>query len=99
MNIYHNTCKKCGSSFAAEIPKNICYSCENPEAMAGTNSTTPVYAPTSLEEKEALNDLIEMTKIPNANIEILMRDAYRRGITDGKELAKKKIIEAINLEK
>lgn len=59
----------------------------------------PLYIPISPAEHKAIYDLLAMAKIKGANIQILLRDAYRRGLVDGKELTKKKIIEAINLEK
>ncbi len=44
-------------------------------------------------------DLIEISKKPKANIELLLKDAFTRGLNTGKELAKRKAIEAIEQEK
>lgn len=44
-------------------------------------------------------DLIEISKKPNANIELLLKDAFNRGLNTGKALAKRKAIEAIEQEK
>jgi len=46
-----------------------------------------------------INDLIEISKQKKADIPLLMMDSYKRGLFDGKELAKNKIIEAIQQEK
>ena len=48
---------------------------------------------------EDIKDLLEMAKQKNANIELLMEDAFRRGLRIGKDLAKKKAIKAIEEEK
>lgn len=49
--------------------------------------------------EERIKDLIEMSKMENPNYELLIQDAFYRGIQTGKELAKKKAIEAIEQEK
>ncbi len=46
-----------------------------------------------------IEDLIEICRLKNANVELLLKDAFHRGLLSGKELAKKKIIEAIEQEK
>jgi len=46
-----------------------------------------------------IRDLIEMAKYKGANIEMLLEDAYDRGLRHGKDLAKQKSIEAIQQEK
>ena len=58
------------------------------------NSLTPISSMT-----EDIKDLLEMAKQPTANIEMLIGDAFRRGLRIGKDLAKKKAIEAIEQEK
>ena len=50
-------------------------------------------------EKEALEDLITISKFKNANIEKLFETAYLRGFNTGIEVAKSKAIEAIINEK
>jgi len=47
----------------------------------------------------AIKDLIEIAKIKNCNMPAILENAYYRGLVDGKELAKKKAIEAIEQEK
>lgn len=49
--------------------------------------------------KEHIQDLIDMSKQQDANYELLIEDAFRRGIVAGKDLAKKKAIEAIEQER
>jgi hypothetical protein len=39
--------------------------------------------------KEDIQDLIDLGKLPNANCELLIEDAFRRGLKIGKDLAKK----------
>ena len=46
-----------------------------------------------------IDDLVEVSKQKDANISMLLETAYKRGRIDGKEMAKKKIIEAIIEEK
>lgn len=50
-------------------------------------------------ERDPIADLIHIAYLDTPNIKLLLQDAYKRGLTDGKELTKKKIIEAITLEK
>jgi hypothetical protein len=50
-------------------------------------------------EDNIIFDLIEISKKPNVNIELLLKDAFSRGLNTGKELAKRKAIEAIEQEK
>ena len=45
--------------------------------------------------KEDIQDLIDMSKIKEANYELLIEDAFRRGLRIGKDLVKKEAIEAI----
>ena len=49
--------------------------------------------------KREIKDLIEMAKIKTANMELLLEDAFYRGLRTGKDLAKKKAIKAIEQEK
>jgi hypothetical protein len=49
--------------------------------------------------KEDIKDLIKISLIKDSNMPLLIEDAYRRGLEAGKELAKRKIIEAIEQEK
>ncbi len=46
-----------------------------------------------------IKDLLEMARHKDANIEQLMMDAFYRGAVYGKDLAKRKAIEAIEKEK
>jgi len=46
-----------------------------------------------------IKDLIEILKQTNSNSELLLQDAFNRGVNYGKELAKEKAIEAIREEK
>jgi hypothetical protein len=46
-----------------------------------------------------IKDLIEISKQTNSNIELLLQDAFNRGVNYGKELTKEKAIEAIREEK
>ena len=48
---------------------------------------------------ERLQDLVEISKVGEPNIPWLLEDAYNRGLVDGKEIAKRRMIEAIELEK
>ena len=50
-------------------------------------------------EIEEIKDLIEMSKHKDVNISMLLADAYYRGLVAGKDLAKRKAIEAIEEEK
>ena len=45
-----------------------------------------------------IKDLIEISKQTNSNSELLLQDAFNRGVNYGKELAKEKAIEAIREE-
>jgi hypothetical protein len=45
---------------------------------------------------EAYKDLIEVSRHPNANMELLISDAYNRGYYDGIDAEKKIIIDKIN---
>lgn len=49
--------------------------------------------------REEIKDLVEMAQQENANVGGLMEAAFLRGLSEGKEIAKKKAIEAINEEK
>lgn len=44
-------------------------------------------------------DLVEMAGYKDANVALLIEDAYSRGLVEGKNLAKAKAIEAIEQEK
>lgn len=48
---------------------------------------------------EGIEDLIVISRLENANIELLLEAAFKRGIVVGKNLAKERIIEAIEQEK
>jgi len=49
--------------------------------------------------KKEIKDLIMIAEMGEANIPLLLEDAYNRGLRDGKDLAKRKSIEAIEKEK
>ena len=49
--------------------------------------------------KEEIKDILEMSKIKDVNIEILLFDSFRRGVIYGKELAKDRMRECIEKEK
>ncbi len=49
--------------------------------------------------KKDIKDLLEIAKQQNANVPLLIEDAFHRGLQIGKDLAKKKAIEAIEQEK
>ena len=44
---------------------------------------------------EPIEDLIKISKMPNANMELLMEDCYQRGLRYGEKLTKKIIIDFI----
>ena len=46
-----------------------------------------------------IKDLLEMSALGKANNAQLIIDAYNRGLIEGKEIAEKKAIEAIEQEK
>lgn len=40
-----------------------------------------------------ISDLIEVATNPEANMELLLKDAYNRGFSEGKDSAKSEVIE------
>ena len=52
-----------------------------------------------MEEVEQMSDLIRMLKFPNVDYKALIEVAYKRGLTEGKNIAKARMIEAIEQEK
>jgi hypothetical protein len=44
---------------------------------------------------KSIRDLIEMTEMKDADIEMLMKDAYARGFKDGIDFTKEKMIDTI----
>jgi len=50
-------------------------------------------------ENKQIERLIKMSKFKNSNIPLLLEDAYKIGLFDGKELAKERMTEAIKEEK
>ena len=52
-----------------------------------------------MDNRKNILDLIEVSKQENANMELLLEDAFNRGVVYGKDLAKRKAIEAIEKEK
>lgn len=51
-----------------------------------------------MKARDKLKDIKEMAKVKNADIKLLLEDAYARGFTEGKEYAKHNAIEAIKNE-
>lgn len=47
----------------------------------------------------SIKDLIKLAKTKNPNIEMILEDAYKRGMVDGKEYTKKEIIKSIQEER
>lgn len=54
---------------------------------------------TSPKESNEIHDLIKIAEVDGANIPMLLFTAWSRGFVDGKNMAKKKAIEAIQQEK